>query len=138
VSDPLITPDDLAIYLRDSSIDVDRAAMMIEHAQAACEMIVNPVPATAAWIVCKVAGRGYVTATTSKAAAGSPMGAMPGGLGGIFLMRAEERALRTLNGGGGAFSIGTLPAGYATNLPWWESGVVFSDGTSLSDWDVGP
>lgn len=137
MSDPLITPDDLATYLRDSSIDVPRALMMIEDAQAACEMIVNPVPASAAWIVRKVAGRGYVTTTTSKAAAGSPMGT-PGGMGGIFLMRAEERALRTLNGGGGAFSVGTLPAGYAADLPWWDSGVVFSDGSSLSDWDVGP
>ena len=129
MSDPLITPDDLATYLRDSSIDVDRAAMMIEDAQAACEMIVNPVPASAAWIVRKVAGRAYVTTTTSKAAAGSPMGAVPGGLGGVWLMKAEERALRTLNGGGGVFSIDILPTGY-TPPASWGSGSSYS-----TDWD---
>lgn len=113
MSDPLITPSDLAVYLRDSSIDVDRAAMMITDAQALCDSVVSPLPAAAAGIVRKVAGRGYVTATTSKAAAGSPMGA-PGGMGGVWLSRADKADLRRLSGGSSAFSIDTLPTGVAS------------------------
>jgi len=112
VSDPLITPDDLAIYLRDSSIDVDRAAMMIEDAQALCESVLSPLPATAAGIVRRIAGRGYVTTTTSKGAAGSPMGAQTTGMGGIWLSRNDRADLRRLGGGGGAFTIDLLPADY--------------------------
>lgn len=115
MSEPLISSDDLATYLNDPSIDEDRADTMIADATQACETIVNPVPAAAAYIVKRVAGRGYSSAVRGggkqAVAGGSPFGAVPGA-GAIYLTRYDERDLRRVAGGGGAFSIDLLPADY--------------------------
>lgn len=132
MTDPLITSDDLAVYLKDPSIDEDRADMMISDAQILCESIVSPLPETAVPVVRRVAARAYVTATSSRAKqiadAGSPFGSMPGGIGGVRLYAEDVADLRRLNGGGGAFSIDLLPTGYVAPASWTS---VQSD-----DWDT--
>lgn len=127
MSSPLVTSDDLGTYLNDPALDADRADFLIGQAQTLCESIITPLPATAAVVVTRVAGRAYVTITSTRqqqlAAAGSPYATTTGGMGGVYLTRYDEADLRRLKGSGGAFSIDTLPAGYATNLPWWDSDV---------------
>lgn len=124
----MITPDDLGVYLKDPSIDTVRATEMIADAQTLCESILNPLPTTASVVVKRVAGRGYVTTTSARqsqvAGAGSPFGAQPGGMGGIHLYAEDIADLRRLAGGGGAFSIDMLPAGYTPPVSY-----------TLDDWD---
>lgn len=131
MSTPLITSDDLALYLNDSNINVERASAMIDRAQSLCESILSPLPASAAVVVERVAGRGYVTTTTARnaqlAAAGSPMGG-PGAAGGVWLSRTDKSDLRRLAGGGGAFTVDLLPTGYVAPVQrFWSE-----------DWDVPP
>lgn len=127
-SDPLITPADLGVYLSDTSIDPDRAAMFIQDAQTLCEAIVSPLPDAASVIVKRVAGRAYVSTLSARAAqqaaAGSPYGAGSSMGGGVWLSDSDLVDLRRLsNAGGGAFSIDLLPADYAPVLPPWGTGV---------------
>jgi hypothetical protein len=126
MSSPLVTPADLGVYLKDASIDTTRAADMIMDAQILCESVVSPLPTTASVVIKRVAGRAYVTTTVSRngqaAAAGSPMGAAPGGIGGVWLTAKDEVDLRRLAGSGSAFSIDPLPTAYVipTNMPFWD------------------
>jgi hypothetical protein len=48
------------------------------------------------------------------------IGAMPLGMGGIYLTRGDRADLRRLTGGGAAFTINPLPAGYALDVPPWD------------------
>lgn len=139
LSDPIVTSDDLATYLNDASIQIDRADMMIFHAQALCESILSPLPANAAGIVIRVAGRGYVTTTSARgaqiAAGGSPFGGAPGGFGGVYLTRSDKADLRRLSGSGGAaFSIDLLPAGYLAPVSY--IGAVDGSEYGYGDWDA--
>jgi hypothetical protein len=122
---PVVSVPALGIYLNDDSIDNDRAEFMIGQAQALCESIVSPLPTGAAVVVTRVAGRGYVTATTTRGqqlvAAGSPFGLVPGGVGGIFLTRQDKADLRRMAGGGGAFTINLLPSDYSADVPDWDA-----------------
>lgn len=115
MSAPLVTPDDLGVYLNDSGINVGRASAMITDAQTLCETIVSPLPTAASVVVKRVAARAYVTTTTTKgaqiAAAGSPFVGTVGSAGGVWLTRADKADLRRLAGSGGAFSIDPLPKG---------------------------
>lgn len=117
MGDPLIDATDLATYLNDPSIDQDRATLMIVRAQTLCESVLSPLPDTAAGIVERIAGRGYVSAVGGRGkqvtSAGSPFGAVPGA-GAIYLTRYDKADLRRLAGGGGAFSIDLLPSDYVT------------------------
>lgn len=128
---PLVDADDLAVYLNDSSLNPDRAEAMIADAQTLCESVLSPLPAAAAVIVKRVAARGYVTTTSTRnaqvAAAGSPFGSTPGGLGGVWLSRSDRADLRRLAGGGGSFNIDILPVDYVAPSQHW------SDPTG--DWD---
>lgn len=128
----LITSDDLALYLQDAKLDAARATAMITDAQILCESIVSPLPATAAVVVKRVAARAYVTVTSSRqaqaAAAGSPFGGAPGGYGGVRLLDEDVADLRRLAGGGSAFSIDLLPAGYVAPRSWGA--------LSVGDWDT--
>jgi hypothetical protein len=124
VSDPVVSVPELGLYLNDTSIDTNRAEFMIGQAQMLCESVVSPLPAGAAVVVTRVAGRGYVTSTTTRGAqlvaAGSPFGLVPGGVGGLFLTRQDKGDLRRMAGGGGAFTINPMPADYAVTLPPWD------------------
>jgi hypothetical protein len=44
--------------------------------------------------------------------------------GGLWLTRNDKATLRRLNGGGGAFTIDTVPAGAGEALPPWGTGTV--------------
>jgi hypothetical protein len=139
MSDPLISWEDLAVYLSDDRIDQDRAADMISDAQTLCEGVVSPLPASASVVVKRVAGRAYVTTLSSKQAQAQAAGGMFSGSasGGVWLTKADKADLRRLNGGGGgAFSVDLLPADYAA-----PSTVVYAgsdEGLYLTDWDVIP
>jgi hypothetical protein len=131
VSDPLIDPSDLGTYLNDTTINEARAEMLIGQAQALCESIVSPLPEIASVVVMRVAGRAYVSTTSTRnaqmAAAGSPFGGVPAGMGGVMLTRSDRADLRRLAGGsGGAFSIDVLPANYVAPVPW----------RPVDDWDT--
>lgn len=122
MSDPLVTSDDLAVALNDKTIDADRADFWIGQAQTLCESIASPLPATAAVVVTRVAARAYAsTASASRAAqlaaSGSPF--TPGG-GGAYLTKSDRSDLRRLAGGGNAFTIDMLPAGYVLPVPSWD------------------
>jgi hypothetical protein len=129
VSDPIISPSDLATYLNDPSLNVDRAVALIADAQMLCEAIISPLPAGASVVVKRMAGRAYVAVSSPRqaavAAAGGQYGATPGGNAGVFLWPSDEIDLRRLAGSGGAFSIDLLPADYAPPASW----------SYLSDWD---
>lgn len=123
MSDPLIDPSDLGTYLNDPDIDALRAEFFIDQAQSLCESILSPLPDTARVVVTRVAGRGYVSVTSPRqqqlAAAGSPYSAA-GGMGGLSLYDEDIADLRRLAGGGGAFSVDLLPAGWvAPATPGW-------------------
>lgn len=126
MSSPLVQPADLALYLKDASIDTARAVGMIADAQTLCESVVSPLPVTASVVVKRVAARAYVTTTVSRskqaAGAGSPIGSDPGGLGGVWLTKKDEIDLRRLAGTGSAFSIDPLAATYAlpNDMPYWD------------------
>ena len=126
MSSPIVTPDDLGTYLNDPQINIDRASALIADAQAKCEDIVSPLPASAAVVVKQVAGRAYTSITSPRAAqaaaAGSPFGATPGGFGGVYLTEYDIRDLRRAAGKSSAFSIDQLPSTYATpsDLPYWD------------------
>jgi hypothetical protein len=118
---PLVSAEELGTYLNDSSIDPDRAAMLIEDAQLLCQSVVSPLPEGANIVIRRVAARAYVTITSARsqqlAAANAPFGVAQTGTGGLWLSRADEADLRRLAGGGGAFSIDLLPVGYTLPAP---------------------
>jgi hypothetical protein len=128
VSDPLIDPSDLGTYLNDTTINEARAEMLIGQAQALCESIVSPLPDVASVVVMRVAGRAYVSTTSTRnaqlAAAGSPFGEVSGGAGGVRLTGEDIADLRRLvpgGNGGGAFSINTLPPDSVYPCSPWDS-----------------
>lgn len=120
MSDPLITPEDLGTYLNDDSLDQERAAKMIDLAQQLCESVISPLPDVAEVVVTRVAARGYVTTTAARQyqlnEADAAYGTMSGPVGGVYLTRSDKTDLRRLSGGGGAFSIDVLPAGYVAPI----------------------
>lgn len=130
-STPLIDSSDLAVYLYDDDIDETRANFLIRQAQDLCESILDPLPAKAAVVVTRVAGRAYVTTTSTRAThmsmAGSAFGMPPGTDGGVFLTRQDVRDLRRIAGVGNAFTINMLPADYAVGLPPWDLSVGLTD-----------
>lgn len=135
MSDPVIDPSDLGVYLNDDDIDTSRATAFIADAQALCESVVSPLPTGADVVVKRVAARAYVTVTQSRQlpvvvpGMGMEPSAAAGGLGGVWLSRADVADLRRLNGGGGAFTIDLLPSGYVLPVcyPSW-----------YGDWDQIP
>lgn len=132
MSDPIVDPTDLGTYLNDSTINSERAELMIGQAQALCETIVTPLTAAAAVVVMRVAARGYTTAAQSRAnaqmaAAGSPFQSGPAG--GVYLTRYDKSDLRRTASGSNAYSISMLPASYSPTLPPWD---VSSEDTTVS------
>lgn len=125
MSAPIITPDDLGTYLGNPSIDADRALAVITLAQTLCEAVISPLPAGAEAVVTVVAARAYTNPTNTQSEGAGPftVGFAPMS-GGLWLTRNDKATLRRLGGGGGAFTIDTIPDGAATNLPPWDTGVV--------------
>ena len=109
MSDPLVSPADLGVYLG-IAIDVPRAAMILEDAQNLCEMIVSPLPAAATSVIKSAATRAYTNPTGVTGETAGPYNVQRPS-GGVYLTKGERRTLRTLAGRSGAFSIDLLPKG---------------------------
>jgi hypothetical protein len=142
MADPVVLPSDLALYLKDGTIDEARATLLISDAQTLAANFLgladaDTFPANCAPIVARVA---YVAYTSIAQARGKTMQAAGAGIGGssvwsgVVLTSQDEKDLeRAVSGSAGAFSIDMLPVGYAAPcLPWWDSG------NFVGDWDVPP
>jgi hypothetical protein len=121
--DPIPTVLDLATFLGLANIDEGRADLVITAAVNLCQSVVNPLPAGASAVVLDVATRAYMNPTNATQETTGPFGVNYGTVsGGLWLTQQNKLTLRRLNGGGGAFTIDTTPAGAGTGLPWWEQG----------------
>lgn len=127
-----VAPADLSTYLG-ADVDTARAQYLIDRATELCQSLVNPLPDGSDAVVLDVAARAFMNpGMVSQQGAGSFTVAFAGGNGGLWLTRQNKATLRRLSGGGGAFTIDTMPATAGTNLPWWE---VNQWGEGLGDWD---
>lgn len=115
MSDPVATPDDLALLIG-SAVDDARATLILELAQDLCETIVSPLPAAARATVLAVAARAFNNPmSATQIGLGSAYASLgstgAGGVGGLYLSRQDKSNLARLAGRGGAFSIDMLPRG---------------------------
>ena len=115
MSDPIATPSDLGVYLG-TTVDQDRATLMLSLAQDLCASVITPLPVTALGTVLGVAGRAFNNVTSAHQAGigsaqvsyGSPNSSV--GIGGLYLSKTDVKTLRRLGGRTGAFSIDLLAA----------------------------
>lgn len=129
MADPLLLPSDLALYLKDSTIDEPRAAQIIGDAQILCENYLGitddseaQLTPRCAPVVARVACRAYVSITKARGATpGSPFGADTSGSGGVWLAESDKKDLRRAFGGGGAYSVNLLAGWEAPALPPWDT-----------------
>lgn len=136
MSDPIVSPSELGTYLNDPNIDTTRAAYMLGLAQQLCESIVTPLPAGAAAVVLDVTARAFSNPTNVQGQTAGPYNAQYGTVaGGLWLTSKNERTLRRLAGGGGAFTFDTMPTTAGQNLPWWDLNVQWPE---AGDWDMIP
>jgi hypothetical protein len=103
------TSDDLALYLGNSNIDAERAALLIAQAESLARAILTTLPDAATAVILSAAARGYASpqGVTSEMTGPYSVQRPPGG---VYLTKLERAALRRLSGGGGAFSIDPTPA----------------------------
>lgn len=113
---PVAYPQDLQIRLGLATIDQDRATAVLEDAQALCETVVTPLPATARGVVVSVAARAFVNpdqvhdvALGSARIGYATAGTTP--IGGLYLSKSDEKMLKRLAGRVGAFSVDVMPTG---------------------------
>jgi len=115
VSEPLSTPDDLGVYLGDTSLDLERAWLLLQLAHDLCETVVSPVPEFGKGVELAVAARAYTNVTSahqmSLGSASMSFGSQNSntGIGGLYLSKSERSTLRRLAGRSGAFSVDMLP-----------------------------
>jgi len=131
-----VLASDLGTYLG-ATVDDVRAEYLIDRAIDLCLSICDPLPAAADAVVLDVAARAYLNPgnVTSQAAGPFPV-TYGGAAGGLWLTRQNKATLRRLNGGGGAFTIDTMPATAGSGLPWWDINA-WNTGQGLygGDWD---
>lgn len=128
-----VTAEDFGTYLGDTSLKVDRANLILQQAQSACEQIVNPVPDAKLFVLYRVAERAYTAGRNQGrgyqyAAAGVDDGGLPSAAG-VYLTPQDRADLEPADSGGGpggVFSVSILPTDYV--LPY-----TFTD---AGDWDV--
>jgi hypothetical protein len=133
----VIIPEELGTYLG-TTVDEDRAQLLIDRATQLCESIVSPLPDAADAVVLDVVTRAYQNpGMASQQGAGPFTAAYAGGNGGLWLTRQNKATLRRLAGQGGAFTIDTMPATAGQSLPWWDAATYGGTG-GYTDWDVTP
>lgn len=123
MSDPLVTPDDLALALNDAAINEPRAQMFIDDATLWCLTIIDPLPPIAVVVIKRIAGVAYTTTMSAARAqqladAGSPM---RGGGSGIRPTAQDRADLLRGSGNGGGFSINLLDGYDGPVLPPWDT-----------------
>lgn len=128
------TPDQLATFL-DVTFDADdtaRADLMLTLARQVCEGVVTPLPDSALPIVLAVAARTY---TNPEAQESQTVGATSSSwrAAGVLLLRSERLALKSLAGGGGAFTVDPTPSDAGTGVPVWAQNVTFPAGVPTVD-----
>lgn len=123
MTDPILDSSDLSTYLG-STVDENRATLLIGYAQALCEAIVSPLPAGAEAVVMDVVVRALMNPANLESQGVGPFPVTFGAVsGGLWLTNQNKANLRLLAGGsGGAFTIDTMPATAGQNLPWWDYG----------------
>lgn len=108
----LASPDDLAAFLDLDDIDQDRAQLLIDLASDSCLEFVSPIPLGAKRIVLSIAARAYVN---PEGIASEGVGPSTVAYGSTFIgigpTTREEKSLKRLAGGAGAFSVDTMPTG---------------------------
>lgn len=114
--------NDLATFLGvEVSIDTDRATFIIGLAEKLAQSVVTPLPDGAEAVVLDVAVRAYGNPQNLAQQNAGPFAAGFGAVGGgLWLTSRNIRNLRRLNGGGGAFTVDTIPDTAGTGLPWWD------------------
>ena len=131
----IVTPDDLAVYLGVpvGDIDTSRAQMLIDDAIAQALTIVTVgtvpsggpteanLPTGAASVIRAAVARIYLNpAGVDNETVGPFAYGRSAGTGAMF-SKAERGQLRRAAGGGNAFSINLIPAGYSVVLPPWDT-----------------
>lgn len=140
---PVATPQDLSTYLG-STVDNDRATLLLLLAQGICQAYANPLPDAAKAVVLGSAARAYVNPQQTTAETVGPYTASSP-FPGLYLTRQERQILKTLAGRGGAFTIDPTPADAGTGLmPWdlnvwwgpggWEAGYLFDEPNEIAMW----
>ncbi len=110
---------DLATYLDLPDLDVDRAQLLLNLAQAKCEAVITPLPASALGVVLDVAARAYTNPTNADSQSTGPFAVTYRTVsGGLWLTRNNLAELRRLTRSG-AFTIDMTPvdAGPANSWP---------------------
>lgn len=128
------TPDQLATFL-DVTFDTDdtaRADLMLTLARQVCESVVTPLPDTALPVVLSIAARGY---TNPEGQTSETVGSVSSSwsAAGVYLLRAERTALKSLAGRGGAFTVDPTPSDAGTGVPVWAQNVTFPAGVPTVD-----
>ena len=101
---------DLQTFLGNSSIDSNRALMMLDGAYNLCSSIVTPLPETAAFVVLTVAARAFSNPEGITSETVGPFSVQRASAG-LYLTKSDKATLRRLSGRKGAFSADTLPTG---------------------------
>lgn len=132
----LVSNQDFSTYLNNPAAVADaRATFIIGLAETLCSSVVTPLPAGAEIVILDVAERAYANPVATRdqglglyAEGEGPFNDnTPGATaGGLFLTQENKATLRRLAGLGGAFTIDTTPATAGQNLPWWDTGVVWT------------
>jgi hypothetical protein len=107
-----VTPSDVQTFLGVASIDSTRAQLLIDKATLLCLDVVSPLTASCDAVILDMVVSAYANPTGTPGQAVGPY-SMSGSTGGLYLTKAQLKALRRAAGIGGAFSIGTLPTGTA-------------------------
>ncbi len=129
--DAIIQPSDLALYLKDGTIDNDRAALLISDAQTMCANYLglpegDPFPANCAFVVARIALDAYTSIVQARskglAVAGAPFGTTraPSAFRGIRMTAEDEKDLQRARGQRGAGSINLLANWVGADLPAWD------------------
>jgi len=130
MSAPLVDPSELDVYLGlNGAINTGRARMLLADAQVLCEAVLSPLPIGAVAVIKSSAARAYTNVAGVVAETTGPYTVQRSSAG-VYLTRSERRTLRSLSGGGGAFSIDLLPSTAADNLPPWDTDGVLHVETS--------
>lgn len=119
-----VTTTELATFMQDTDIDVDRATLLIRLATNLCSSVVTPVPDNADGVVLSVASRAYTNPTGVQAETIGPTTVQFGSTsGGIYLTKSDTATLNRLAGrGGGAFTVNPISPDAGCHLyPWDEN-----------------